>query len=140
MIENVKNPSKPKNLGALLMIKKVSNIIHYFEDTPVRLSSLLFSFWFIVTLRHFIELFSDGTSFVWQLYVHYLMGYLAGATCLIFFFHIAIKKSLLKVSKVIFLMFLLLLVAPVVDLFISKGNGFDMRYMLLQLLWCHGFY
>lgn len=63
-------------------------------------------------------------------FLHFYSAYTALALTIILVFVLGTKESVLKVSKVVFPCFLILLLPPILDLIISKGNGFDMNYML----------
>lgn len=115
------------------MNKILTRIIASIESGDVNFFNYILTFWFAVTFRHFIELFSDHGDFVLQLYIHYILGYTALACCLILIFSKLTKVKILIASKVILVSFLILILAPVLDLLFSKGSGFDMRYMLPNL-------
>lgn len=113
-----------------IIVKVFKNIIQYFENQNIGIFSLLLSFFFAVSLRNFLEGFSDIGEISYNSFLHFYSAYTALALTIILLFVLGTKESVLKVSKVVFPCFLILLLPPVLDLIISHGKGFDMNYML----------
>ena len=108
----------------------IKRLIFYFENQNIHFASLILSFFFAVTLRNFFEGFSDVGEISYNSFLHFYAAYTALALMILLLFVLGTKESVLKVSKVIFPSFLILLIPPIFDLIISQGKGFDMNYML----------
>jgi len=108
-------------------------VIASLENTKVSFALIVLTFLFIITLRLFVESFSTHYEMSLILFTHYYLIYIAIAMSLILLFHLATKTSISKIAKVVLPCFLILVVAPTLDLLISGGKGLDMGYLLPEL-------
>ncbi len=113
------------------LIKKiVVNVANYFENENHSFFQALWTFFFAVTLRNFIELFSDLTPQTPFIYLHYYTSYLALALTFTLIFYWCTKMPIIKITKLILSLFIIVILAPIIDLVISCGKGFDMSYFM----------
>ncbi|MFB6088627.1 MAG: UbiA family prenyltransferase, partial [Candidatus Aenigmatarchaeota archaeon] len=63
-------------------------------------------------------------------FVHYYVSYIALAMLLILLFYIATRTDVIKIARVVLPSFIILNLAPLLDLIISQGKGYKMTYML----------
>jgi len=123
-------------------VKLVKRVVDYLEKSKIPFSYYVLTFLFILTLRSFFEIFSDriiknhvATSEAYILidavvHLHYLTFWIALALAIICLFYLVTKNDLLKVAKVIFPGFIIVLLAPLLDLIFSKGRGLNLDYMM----------
>src|SRR5690242_12019515 len=118
-------------------VKKVpNNIISAFENEAIPLLSYWITFFFILELRFFIESYSTTANYFNEskLYflfdmIHYNLSFITLALVFITLFHYATKLSITATARVVLPSFMLLLLAPLIDLLATKGNGVDIYYM-----------
>lgn len=111
----------------------IDNLIHFLENGKYSFQQAIWTFFFAITLRNFIELFSDLTPQTPAIYFHYYMSYLTIALGFILLFYWCTKVPIIKISKLVSSFFLVIISAPLVDLFLSGGKGFDMSYFMLGI-------
>ncbi len=123
-------------------MKFVKRVVAYFENLNVPLSYYILTFLFILILRSFFEIFSDRIAknplamtaeritIGSVVHLHYATFWIALALSLICLFYVLTKTDLLKVARVILPGFIIILLAPVLDLILSKGKGFNIDYMM----------
>ena len=120
------------------MLKKIKEIIEKIENSKTPLRYFVLSFFFIITLRSFLECFSDddrimgGVSMDLSILIHYLVSYIFLATLIILIFYFTTKEDILKIFKVILSGFLILISVPIIDLMISGGKGFNIAYVFVE--------
>ncbi len=83
-----------------------------------------------VTLRNFLEMYSDNESVSAVLFVHYYLSYICLAAALIILFARATRQSAAVTARVVLPSFIILLLAPAIDLILYPGYGYDISYML----------
>lgn len=119
------------------MIKKIlilsERIITKLETNEVPFFYFILTFFFVITLRNFLETFSDATPISFEIFFHYDVSYLALALSLILLFYFVTKENIRKIAQVILPGFLILVIAPIIDLILSWGKGYDMAYLLPEL-------
>lgn len=100
------------------------------ENSKTPFGYFIFSFIFVITLRNFLEIFSDVNLplTVYNIF-HYDISYTALAILLILLLYSAIKTSVSEISKVVLTSFVILNVVPIVDLLLSWGKGLDLAYL-----------
>jgi len=122
-----------------LIIQRSHTAIESIENIKASFSHYILTFAFAITLRYFVESLSTHEEMSLIGFVHYLLFYAALALSLILLFHLATKTAMTKVAKVILPGFLVLIMAPSLDLLISGGKGIPMSYLLPgvhdDLLW-----
>lgn len=111
-------------------MKYFSKIITSLENSKTSLLGLMLTFLFSITIRNFLEQFSDSTIMQPFIFMHYTLYFISVAMGLIlqlyFFTHIEIKK----ITKVVLACSLIIVLAPILDLIISKGAGFNISYLI----------
>lgn len=111
------------------LIKKMFvNSVDYLENSQYPMHVYLLTFLFSITLRNALEFISDATSMTWEVFFHYYLAYSSLAVCLILLFHLGTKMRVSKLIRLILPCFIILCSAPIIDLFLSGGGGFDMAY------------
>lgn len=122
-----------------LIIQRVNAAIDRAENIKAPFSYYILTFAFAITLRNFLEPLSTHEEISLLSVVHFDLFYTALALLLILLFHLATKTAVAKVAKVILPGFLILVIAPPLDLLISGGKGFSMTYLVPEvhddLLW-----
>jgi len=114
------------------MFKSLKKIIDSLENSKAPFIYFILTFLFVISLRNFIEIFSDTDTSQISLeqFFHYDITYISLAMLLILIFYIATKKDIFKIIRVITTSFVILNLAPILDLILSLGKGFNMAYIL----------
>ena len=117
------------------LFKKVINlsnrVIHSLENSKVLFIYFVLTFFFAATLRNFIEIFSDNLPVNQQeFFIHYYTSYVALAMSLILLFHLLTKTDIPKIARVVLPSFIILNLAPILDLILSWGKGYNIAYLL----------
>ncbi len=116
------------------MIKKIlilgERIITKLETNEVPFFYFILTFFFVITLRNFLETFSDKSPIFFEFFFHYYIAYITLALALIILFYLITREDIKKISQVILPSFLVLALAPIIDLILSWGKGYDMAYLL----------
>lgn len=108
----------------------VEQIINSLENSKSPFIYFILTFFFAVTLRNFLEIISTKELISLLSFTHYYIAYTALAMSLILLFYIATKTDVMKIARVILPSFLILNLAPLLDLLISQGKGYKMTYLL----------
>jgi len=119
-------------------MKIFKKIVSYFDQAINSLENskapfiyFVLTFLFVITLRNFLEIFSDNLPYISQdLFVHYYLSYAALAMLLILLFYVLTKTDILKIAKTVLPAFIILILAPIVDLILSQGKGYNQTYLL----------
>ncbi|MBN2543059.1 UbiA family prenyltransferase [bacterium] len=115
------------------MADKFRGFVEKFENSSFSFNSLLLFVLCAIFLRNFLETFSDLGN-LWTpisslaFFVHFPLGYICAAMALIIVLHYFTKERVERVSKLILLFFPIILLAPILDLIISGGKGYNMSY------------
>jgi 4-hydroxybenzoate polyprenyltransferase len=112
------------------VLHTINTVIQRVENSETPFTYYVLTFFFAVTLRNFFETFSDNIYISFEFYSHYYAFYICLACALIILFHYAVKEKIKKVAQVILPSFLILVIAPLIDLFLRLKSEFDMAYML----------
>ena len=114
------------------MFKSLRKIINSLENSKAPSIYFILTFIFVISLRNFIEIFSDSdtSQISFAEFFHYDMSYIALAMVVVIFLYFFIKKDVLKIIRVVLTSFLILLIVPVIDIIWSFGKGLNMAYML----------
>jgi len=100
------------------------------EDSKAGFFQLGLTFLFAVALRNFLEHFSAGSKLSAELILHYSLFYCSLALFLIVLFWLATGEKVKKIARVVMPCFLLLAVAPIVDLVLTFGTGAKTGYII----------
>lgn len=115
------------------IFKFAKNLIIYFEDSNSPIINIFLTFLFVVTLRIFLEAFSNNSDVLVETLAHFYLLYTSLALDFVLLFYIITKVEILKLIKLIFPMFILLLIAPIMDLILSFGKGYKMTYLIPEV-------
>lgn len=115
------------------MIRHIINlerrVVDFLESSRIPLVYFILTFLFVINLRNFIELFSDRGDISFLLFLHYCLFYIALAMSLVALFSILTKTGVVKTAKVVLPSFIILVLAPIADLILNLGEGFDIAYL-----------
>ncbi len=119
------------------MIKKIlrlgERIITKLETNEVPFFYFILTFFFVITLRNFLEMFSDKCPILFEFFFHYYIGWTTLALALIILFRLVIKEDIKKISQIVLSCFSIIILAPILDLILSLGKGYNIAYMLPEL-------
>ena len=117
-------------------LDKIEEVLRGVETSKIPFVYFILTFFFATTLRNFLEIFSSsGTiafnlrGFLFNAVLHFDISYVCLALSLIVLFYLATKERPEKISRVILPSFLILILAPILDLIISLGAGYKISYM-----------
>jgi 4-hydroxybenzoate polyprenyltransferase len=121
-----------------IMMDRLQRMITRLENSHVTFTGMLITFLSTLFLRNFLETFSDTDNY-WTpvtslaYFVHYPLFY----CCLLVAVSIILARStdekIERVTKIVFLFFPLVLLAPILDLLVSQGKGLNMSYLFCDL-------
>lgn len=113
------------------MIKlNAKEIITKLENSKTPLYYSIFTFFFVSTLRCFLETFSDIDGRIsFYLFAHYYLFYIALALALMVLLCYGARERIGKVARIVLPSFLVLIVVPLSDLLFSWGRGYDIAYL-----------
>jgi len=113
----------------------IGNMIDFFkklvketEDFDLPIYYFGFTFIFSSTLRIFLDFFSYRTEINLIMLLYYYLFYAAIGLSAILLVHIFTREKISKIFKVISTGFIIIIIAPIVDIFLSKGLGFKVGY------------
>lgn len=109
-------------------MKIFKKIIDHFDTNNVPVTNYFASFLFITLVRHLLEIYSTRYDWGFKQILDYTVFYTALAGWLIILLHWITKENILKTAKIVLSFFSLLLIAPVIDLIITHGQGVKMAY------------
>ena len=119
-----------------MLTKTTKKIVTVLESNETPWVNYMFTFFFAIILRLFFETFSQPvnnfyhpTDLLLITLIHYTLSYLMLALMFIGFFSYAWKESFNQVSRIIFPGFIILLVGPLLDLMISRGQSTPIFYI-----------
>lgn len=118
-------------------LKTLSNIIiTSLENPAIPLINYIFTFLFIILIRHFFEAYSQRFNYfdlptqnLANDIIQFGLFYITVATILIWLFYDATKNPVNKIVRVVLPFFLFLMLAPQFDLIFSGGLGANMFYI-----------
>tara|TARA_Y100000034_G_C6889291_1_gene408840 strand:- start:50 stop:2443 length:2394 start_codon:yes stop_codon:yes gene_type:complete len=113
----------------MIYLKKIKNIITNIENSNIPFTYFILTFFFIVTLRNFLELFSSSTDITIGFFLHVYAFYVSIALAMILLFYYATKERIDKISKVVLTFFSIIIIPPIIDLLFSFGKGYLMTYL-----------
>lgn len=116
------------------MIERLKRFVENLEDSKISLWIYVVTIICVIFLRNFLETFSDVDNF-WTpvsplaYFVHYPMFYLCLLLVLIAIFHWLTREKITKITRITLCFFPIILLAPILDLLISRGQGYNISYM-----------
>lgn len=114
-------------------------IIAYLENQNTPLGNYVITFILLVQLRNFLEcfshysfmnLFSTPSLFLMAELVHFSLFYLLMALLLTLMFYYATHQPLATILRVVLPSFALILLAPMLDVILTKGMGHHIYYLI----------
>ncbi|MBI5415738.1 MAG: UbiA family prenyltransferase [Candidatus Omnitrophica bacterium] len=114
------------------LLARANNIIERLESPQIPYGYVLFTFFFAVTLRNFLETYIDGEIASADLpadLIHYYLSYTCLAMALTVLFHFATKVPVARISRVILPSFLILILPPVTWMLVPAWRNFSIGYM-----------
>lgn len=99
------------------------------EDDTVPLGLYLASLLFITLLRSFLEIYGDHTEILFVRFTHYSLFYIVLMAWLSVPLYYLSRRPMKIVIRVLCLGFSIILLAPLLDLLLSGGAGFDTAYL-----------
>jgi 4-hydroxybenzoate polyprenyltransferase len=102
----------------------------YVQDSGVPFRYVAGTFLVFVTLRNFLEIFSDRTPVSLQVHMHYYLFHISAALAVTLLFSLATREPTEKSARIVFFSYFLVLLAPLFDLLLSGGAGHDISYLL----------
>jgi hypothetical protein len=114
----------------LLFRKIFTKFVNFIERDTIPLSKVLSTFSCIVFVRIFFELFTiKSVPLLFDYYVHMFLFFITLALLLSFVFYFALRKDILSNIRVVFLSFIIIIIVPIIDIFLSKGTGIKLNYL-----------
>ncbi len=108
----------------------IKRIIDSAEDKEIPLGYYFYSFVFIITLRNFLEIFSDKfLPLTFTNILHYDLSYAVLALAMILLIEKATGEDIESITRIALISFVVLNIVPFADLLISLGKGFDIAYL-----------
>lgn len=116
----------------------VNNTFSYLENSKIPLINIIFSALSSIILRYFFESFSQHSinyfnfqpqPFILNL-LHEILFYFLTSILFIIVIHYATRERIDSIFRVVFSSMILLTLAPILDLILSKGAGYDMYYFV----------
>lgn len=107
----------------IMITEGINKTINQIENSKIPLAVFLVNFVFICIIRNYFEVYSDQVScFKLECYAHYNYGFFWLATILILVFHLFLNEKVEKLAKIILTGFLIIWMAPLLDILISGGS------------------
>lgn len=104
--------------------QKLEILINRVELLEISISYFFVTLFFIITLRNFLEFFSDKKEILLENLFHYYAFYFSLIFSLIILFRFITKDNIVKVFKIITFGTMAIFIAPIVDLFLNKDYNY----------------
>jgi len=108
---------------------RIDRFLRFFENPEIPFHRHLITFAAVILLRQVLEMFSTGHTMSAAEIVHYFLWYAGTAACLIWILQLAIRGEPARVARVVTSGYVLVLLAPILDLLISPGVPSPMKYL-----------
>jgi 4-hydroxybenzoate polyprenyltransferase len=109
-------------------LRLTARVVEATERATLR--DALLTFVFAVTLRNAVELFSNDTRLPVDRMIHYWLFYVSVALSIALVFRYVVGTPFAKASKTVLVSYIVVVVAPVVDLVWTGGEGTRISYFL----------
>ncbi len=107
----------------------VSRSIARLESDAIPPGASLLTFVFAVALRNYLEIFSDRAVFKPMVLAHFFLFYASLALFITLVLKVTTGTSIVRVFKVVLPCFIVIIIAPIIDLALSSGRGIDISYL-----------
>ena len=116
------------------MVKKLKRFISSLENSRVSFGGLLITLLCVILLRNFLETFSDEDNYWTPVsflanFIHFPMFYISLLLALAFLLRWLTGEKIMSVIKIMLFFFPVILLAPILDLLLSQGQGYNMSYL-----------
>lgn len=105
-------------------------IVKNIESREVPLAYYFISFFFVVTTRNYLEVFSDGLGLRYLSVFHYYLSYFSVILSMSLILHYASKVAIEKILRIVLASSLIIAMPPILDLLLSGGIGYDISYFV----------
>ena len=112
------------------LLAKLERGIEAVENKKVPLFYLLLTFIFAVTLRNFLEIFLTESELVGSTFLHSYLFFINLALVILLLIVFYLKTPLVKAAKIVIPGFFALLIAPLIDLLLSRSASYNIAYLL----------
>jgi 4-hydroxybenzoate polyprenyltransferase len=112
-----------------IIMHRIETIIARIEQSSVSIKQCIVLFAIFVGIRNFLEAYSDHNHLQRIFITHYYSTYIFLACCLILLFKAVTGQCVRTAAKIVLPGFVCLVVAPICDLLLSVGKGYDIRYL-----------
>ncbi|MCX6799614.1 MAG: hypothetical protein NT091_00500, partial [Candidatus Falkowbacteria bacterium] len=102
-------------------------IFHNLENSRTSLIWFMLSFLVFVSIRNFLEIFSDKAVF--SDFNNYFLFYISLLLSSVILFRLFTNESIVKLLKILLTFYAIIITPPLIDLLLSFGKGYDMAYM-----------
>ncbi len=106
-----------------------SQAVGWLEDAPVPFGYFIFSFFCVIQLRNFLELFCDQPAVIPLRMLHYTLFYALAAAGVALCLRAATGVQFVRILRVVMAAFIVVLLGPLIDLVLSFGRGFNIGYL-----------
>lgn len=111
-------------------MKFFKRLIDSVEQSDISWGYFALSFFFVMSLRNFLEIFSDQSRISFSFYLHFYSSYIALALAIILLMHFLTRQPIMPLIKLVMAGFVIILFAPLFDLVATGGQGFNIAYLL----------
>ena len=120
------------------MINSLKRFINILENSQISFQGFMITLFCIIFLRNFLETFSDIDNFLTPVsslanFIHYPMFYMCLLLALAIILFWLTKEKIIRITKIILIFFPLVLLAPILDLLLSGGKGYNISYLFGDL-------
>lgn len=112
------------------LIKIAEKYSAFAEDLKVPFGYYVLTFLAFVTLRNLLEVFSDKSVVSMELHFHYYLSYICLALFMMLLFSVFTGEKMARIARLVLCSFYFIFLAPIFDLVISGGQGYNMAYLL----------
>ncbi|RLC78030.1 MAG: hypothetical protein DRJ03_15970 [Chloroflexi bacterium] len=112
------------------LIKIAEKYSAFAEDLKVPFGYYILTFLAFVTLRNLLEVFSDKSVVSMELHFHYYLSYICLALFMTLLFSVFTGEKMARIARLVLCSFYFIFLAPILDLVISGGQGYNMAYLL----------
>lgn len=122
------------------MLNRLRTFVRHLENSQLSFTGFLLTLLSIIFLRNFLETFSDRDNY-WTpvsfqaFFIHYPMFYLCVFAVLTIILHLLTREKIERITKIMLCFFPLVLIAPILDLVLSGGEGYNMSYLFGDLIY-----